>query len=484
MTATEKENQHDLLYIFLIGLLSLLIRLWGLGEQGLNYDETQSVTHAILPLPDLLKSVLTFDPHPPIYYVQLHWWMQLGVSDWWIKSNSVVWSFLTTILLFNISKRMFNLEIAIIASILFAISPFAVLQAQDARMYSLLMFLALLSFMFTRRFLEGPRVLWSGIGVFLTTIAFLYSHGTGFMLLISLFSYTLIHFRQQKNRNRMRFLQWCLLQLLILTSYTLWLARAYSIHLGHLVVPEFSDIAIAVYVLLFGFTTEVDILWFQWGILFITIIALSIATPFLNKTDKMIVISFVIIPIVFCITVSYLYRPIWHYRVLAYITPFLSLAMALVIANIRSHHKKGVAITSYGISAIIISGFLVALIYQQTRASYPWSNIKQAAAYVQSEIEAGDVVYVPEERVFWGWIWYFSGPGGVNPLDSTYSFTTDEGVQIFSKPAIDVTEVKETQAYWLIYYYGFDSTLLFESYQPDMTRDFNGLVVDYFEPKP
>lgn len=64
MTATEKENQHDLLYIFLIGLLSLLIRLWGLGEQGLNYDETQSVTHAILPLPDLLKSVLTFDPHP------------------------------------------------------------------------------------------------------------------------------------------------------------------------------------------------------------------------------------------------------------------------------------------------------------------------------------------------------------------------------------------------------------------------------------
>ncbi len=469
-----QKNQSIKVLIVSIGILSLVIRLWGLTSRGLWYDELQSVTYSILPLNELVRSVQTYDPHPPFYYLQLHWWMLFGVSDLWIKLNSVLWSILTTILLFIVGKKIFNVEVAVIASILFSISPYSVVQSQNARMYSLLMFFGLLSFFFTHQFLCNTRALLSGIGIIISTEIFLYSYGAGFVLLVSLLSYVVARILNSNIEERKRFVQWCFMQLVVLVLYLPWLKHAYSINLGHLLVPNLTTVVNTLYVLLFGFSVKGNPEWLRWSLLLFPVIAMGIAAA--KERGRWILVSFTIVPIVFCVAVSYLYRPIWLHRTLAYTLPFLNLAVALAISEWQAGRGGVTLLLGNIFSLTIILSFLVALVYQQFTFRYPW-NIEEAVEYVKSEIQAGDVIYVPHERVFWGWLWYFIGPGSVNPMNTDYSIVAPRGVRILAKPAIDRYWIERGKNYWLVHR-NIDSVSPFESYLPDTTRDFNQLYVE------
>jgi uncharacterized membrane protein len=475
MPGAQKKDYKTIIVVVLIVIMSFAVRFWGLTAKGLWYDELQSVTHAILPLNELLKSVQIYDPHPPLYYLQLHWWMLLSTTDLWIKLNSVLWSVMTTLLLFIVGKRLFNTEVAIIASTLFSISPYAVAHAQDARMYALLMFFGLLSFIFTYQFLFGKSIWLPGIGIIIATEIFLYSHGSGFMLLVSLYSYITVFFlSDHTNINWKRIAQWCFVQLVILVFYLPWLKHAYSINLGHLLEPSLKTIINTLNVLWFGFGIR-DLAVLHWSLFLLILLVIGIAIS--QKNNNGILISFVIIPVIFCIVVSHLYRPIWLHRTLAYTAPFLSLAMALAIHKLRiSRVSEKISLDKiFSLSVIFL--YLIGLAFQQLNFRHPW-DIKAAVEYVQSEIHTGDVIYIPHERVFWGWLWYFSGPGSVNPLNTDYALVTPRGIRLLAKPAIDNYGVEDRQNYWLVYR-RIESVLPFESYLPDITRDFNGLYVEY-----
>jgi uncharacterized membrane protein len=173
-------------------LLAFAIRAAGAAATGLWYDELQSVTHAALPLVDLLRSVYRWDAHPPVYYVQLHVWMLAGTSDLWVRLNPIFWSTLTTASVYVIARRLYSRQVALLAATLFAASAFAVWYAQQARMYALLMFLGLWSLYFAHRFLTGNGGWLTAAAFLLTTELFLYSQGAAFLLLASLACYALV----------------------------------------------------------------------------------------------------------------------------------------------------------------------------------------------------------------------------------------------------------------------------------------------------
>jgi len=138
-----------------LAVLTIALRLFNLAQGGLWYDELQSVTHSILPVRDLLASVQTFDPHPPLYYLQLHGWLWFGQSDFWIRLNSVVWSVLAALSLYLTSRVIFTVRVARWAALTFALSPLAIGEAQEARMYALLMFLGIWGWFFTHHCWRG-----------------------------------------------------------------------------------------------------------------------------------------------------------------------------------------------------------------------------------------------------------------------------------------------------------------------------------------
>ncbi|HHP7245612.1 MAG TPA: glycosyltransferase family 39 protein, partial [Elainellaceae cyanobacterium] len=88
---------------------------------------------------DTLYALTTHPEHPPLYYLMVRGWMELfGSSVAAIRSLSVLSSLLTFPALYWLCLELFgSAMVGGMAIALFAVSPFHILYAQEARHYSL-----------------------------------------------------------------------------------------------------------------------------------------------------------------------------------------------------------------------------------------------------------------------------------------------------------------------------------------------------------
>lgn len=90
---------------------------------------------------DTIRSLALEDPqHPPLYFLMARFWMQMfGDSLTASRSLPALLSLLGLPLMYKLGLELFDSQLAaILAAILFALSPFDILFAQTARQYSLL----------------------------------------------------------------------------------------------------------------------------------------------------------------------------------------------------------------------------------------------------------------------------------------------------------------------------------------------------------
>lgn len=138
-------------------------------------DESLSVNIARLPIGEV-PAALKQDGHPPLYYVTLHWWMDLfGSSDRAVRALAGVWSVLLLPLVWYAARRISGATAAAYALILTALSPFAVRYATETRMYSMVAVLALAGYLSGRAAMERPTPLRLA-GVVVTTGLLLWTH--------------------------------------------------------------------------------------------------------------------------------------------------------------------------------------------------------------------------------------------------------------------------------------------------------------------
>jgi len=175
----KKSEIFWLLFFFIAGLL---LRLNNLSERSLWTDEFHTYFHASgngisianfiagiasAPKPVLLKAgeakvflksnpdktikdvtagILRNDTHPPFYFWIMYYWLRwFGNGIFSVRFFSVLLGMLTIPLAYALSNRIFNQGAAIFTAIFTSISAFCVRYSQEARSYSLVMFLALLS---------------------------------------------------------------------------------------------------------------------------------------------------------------------------------------------------------------------------------------------------------------------------------------------------------------------------------------------------
>jgi uncharacterized membrane protein len=459
--------------------LSIVIRLLKLASRSLSHDELISVTFASLPLGDMLKVVRSADPHPPLYYIQLHLWMLLGTTDFWIRLNSVLWSVAAVLSLYVITKKLFSEKLALICATLFTLSPVSVAYAQEARMYSLLMFLAVWACFFTHEFMQSTRTRTMVVGIFIAHCAFLYTHGAGFLILLSTTGYALILLLSDFSRLR-RFLSWCIIQLVVMVMYMPWVYLAWSREVGHAIRPGFKDIANTLAVLSWGFGAGGCELAGWFALVFT--VAVVLVALFLDRRVLNLMISFVLIPVIFCAVISYAVRPIWLIRTLTYTSPFLAFGAGYLFCRLLDCFDNTTTLKRfirYSLVVIICLGYLLPLVYQQLTFSRRF-NFRAAAAAVRSKASPGDIIYVHGKRVFWSWCWYFVGPGSVNPLTTDYVLTTPDNIKVFSTVDLD-GQLVESRNVWVVYrdrdVKSFDELRRFSPYSRDLALNFHGLAV-------
>ncbi|MDI6772633.1 MAG: glycosyltransferase family 39 protein [bacterium] len=182
-------------------VLAAGLRLWGLTAKSLWFDETISIFLASQPLERMLALVVANDPHPPLHYLLLHFWMAFfGSGEAAVRVLSVLISVPVVAVTWAFGRRLVGAGPALFAALLVAASPSQVAAGQEARMYGLLTLTALLSWWALwgavvggdRRGdadILGGRRAWATYAV--ATAAMLYSHYYGFFVVASQVGYLL-----------------------------------------------------------------------------------------------------------------------------------------------------------------------------------------------------------------------------------------------------------------------------------------------------
>lgn len=98
-------------------------------------------------LDEVMNNFRRVDPLcPPLYPLLLNrWMMAVGTSDLAIRLLSAVFSLCSIVALYFVARKFFATDIARMAALLQAISPFDIYYAQEARMYSLVVLLSVIS---------------------------------------------------------------------------------------------------------------------------------------------------------------------------------------------------------------------------------------------------------------------------------------------------------------------------------------------------
>jgi len=439
------------LLLFLVFVVALIVRLIGLSVRPFWYDELQSMVYSNLPFGDMLQSVIIFDPHPPLYYLQLHFWILLGTGEGWARLNSVLWSLLAATGLFLLCRRLFNFEFAVCSTLIFVVMPMGVFYAQEVRMYAMLMCLAVGSFYFAYHFLnirQGPL---ESLGLFGFTAAFLYTHGSGFLLLISLVTYAILVWAADRKIDRKTFYRFLFLLGSAALLYALWLVKGFFFSMEHLQRPGLQEMVDTLSNLIIGFLAYPT--WLHWLAILLVVPGVIYALV-RGGDDKLrpIATAFLLVPVVFCLIISLFIKPIWHYRSLIYTLPFLSMMITWIVFRFSAwigRHKTPVWVIRYSILESIVLLLFAGSLAQGYWYSYPW-DIRGTARHLQQITQSGDIVFVAHPRLFWGINWYWGGPeNGFNPLGFEYCVLNPDGKYLLYP--VDTEEVVAGRTYWIVY---------------------------------
>ncbi|MDD5568018.1 MAG: glycosyltransferase family 39 protein [Candidatus Omnitrophica bacterium] len=131
------------LLISLILFLALFLRLHTLSQKSFWYDEACSLQFAVNQISAIFSDhYLT----RPLYFIFLQIWTSIsGIGEFVSRLPSVIFGFLSVLFIYYLGKELFEKKTGIIAAFLLAVSYYHIAWSQQARNYSLLVFLCIIS---------------------------------------------------------------------------------------------------------------------------------------------------------------------------------------------------------------------------------------------------------------------------------------------------------------------------------------------------
>jgi mannosyltransferase len=128
-----------------------------LGAKSLWFDEGTSIAIAGLDWHGLWQESTVYgEANMSLYHVLLHLWLALGQSESAIRGFSVLLAVMTVPVFYLLAARLFDRGVAVVAGTLLVLNAFFVHYAQEARGYSLVLFLVTCSSYLFVRALDRP----------------------------------------------------------------------------------------------------------------------------------------------------------------------------------------------------------------------------------------------------------------------------------------------------------------------------------------
>src|SRR5713226_6720844 len=120
----------------LLAALALVLRLYGLSDKPLWYDEIVTLNRANLPLAELVIDALK-QKHYPTYFLLLGPFASADIDGWMLRFPSALFGAVCVLLVSRLAAEMRGPRTGLGAGLLMALSPFEVQFGQEARSYTL-----------------------------------------------------------------------------------------------------------------------------------------------------------------------------------------------------------------------------------------------------------------------------------------------------------------------------------------------------------
>lgn len=419
--------------ILLLGILLLgtFLRCYNLGSESFWIDEVITVQVSEQAFPQLLSNRL-HRGHSPLYFMLMHYWLRIaGEGEAAARFPSVVFGIASICLLFLLAKVLFNSKVALMSSLLLAVSQMNIHYSQEARMYSAVVFFTLLSTLFLVRALEDrKRIFW--VGYVISSAINLFLSASAILALPVHGLYVVLAYRGDRENLRsflrslwgLSFLAVPLLLALVGFSKGRSIVRVPpgSFSLGKGLVDTFAHFA-SVHYLSALKPMGLENLGFYALIFFFVLLLGSMMGLFKKKRAKELTLVFLWlwIPSVLLFGLSFMIWPRDRYLLLS--SCALYILLAVFLCGMRN--RKAAAFLCAVIVALSLTD--VAL-YYQVGAKPPWREI---ALYVRENSQIDEKIFVCPRIAVRPFRYYYEGTNKVMAIqkssESLFGFGAEGG---------------------------------------------------------
>ena len=203
-------------------LVNFVLRIIHTDDSSIYLDEGQTMYQVKRDVGTIINDYVKKQQNAPLYFLILHYWVGFfGLSVFKVRAFSVLMMSLTGGMVFQLGRKMRNIEFALAASLLFlGVNDFMNF-AHEARGYALIAFLGVTSFYFLLQLLTtGKR--WFAVGIIAVNLALLFTH----YLTIYVFpvQFIVAVFYWILTRDRRAFLTYTVSQTIVVALFLPWLS--------------------------------------------------------------------------------------------------------------------------------------------------------------------------------------------------------------------------------------------------------------------
>jgi len=127
--------------VMVVIALGFGLRLFHLDAQSFWYDEAMSAGIARGTITQILGNDF-YSPHPPLYFLTLHYWIAIGQSDFAIRLLSAILGVAGVAGMYSLGKALCDDTVGLASATIAAIAPYMIFYSQEARMYALVFLLS------------------------------------------------------------------------------------------------------------------------------------------------------------------------------------------------------------------------------------------------------------------------------------------------------------------------------------------------------
>lgn len=366
------------------------------------------------------------DFSPPLYYLLLHFWMMMfGSSEIAMRSISLIFFYATIYvvdhILIDVLKIKTKWRYAYL--LLFAINPFLIYFASEARMYTMSVFFVSVSWY---GYLSGKKKIHA-----ISSALCLYTH---YFTILAIISQLIFHFLQKKHRLNVLSFVW------IAALFIPWVIFTFIFHGSSdgsfwITEPTIKTIWLTPGIILTGF--ENSIRQYAAPLNGLTIIAyaaiLMAIKNIFKKNEKSetstYLLLWALLPAIVAIAVSFI-KPIFLPRYFIFSATGLSLLLVFSLEQLKPLVRAGV----YILLIILLLQYNVAQVAHRKKG-----NVRSMIKKINLSISTNDSIYVENELDFHTVQYYFD-PSRVFIYRKTY----DEIPQFVGKVLIPNSQVVST----------------------------------------